>query len=174
MFLRRNHFIEKKFNWSFVFILNMKDFVQPTQKGNKTCSCKIDLKFHPNWFKDDFHIHLATLIGQRPIVDIRVKSESDKPWQVLALANTSKLNLRQFSLLNILYLFSFLTYFIILTLIATIHLFQVFRFLSPLVVSCQVNFFSTTNFHHVWHGFFVCFTCQPWSFENLLWIFQEN
>ena len=58
-----------------------------------------------------------------------------------ALASTSNVNLRQFSLLNILHLFSFLTYFIILTLIARTHLFQVSCFLSPLVVSCQVNLF---------------------------------
>ena len=62
------------------------------------------------------------------------------------LASTSNVNLRQFSLLNILHLFSFLTYFIIVTLIAPIHLFQVSCFLSPLVVNCQVNLFFDEQF----------------------------
>ena len=31
--------------------------------------------------RDDFHIHLAMLIGQRPIVGTKVKSKSDKLWQ---------------------------------------------------------------------------------------------
>ena len=75
------------------------------------------------------------------------------------LASTSNVNLRQFSLLNILHLFSFLTYFTILILIATIHLFQVSCFLSPLVVSCQVNLFMKTNFRHVLDCCFVCCTC---------------
>ena len=62
-----------------------------------------------------------------------------------ALASTSNVNLRQFSLLNILYLFLFLTYFIILTL-ATIHLFQVSCFLSPLLISCWLNLFFDNQF----------------------------
>ena len=31
--------------------------------------------------RDDVHIHLATLIGQRPMVGTRVKFQSEKPWQ---------------------------------------------------------------------------------------------
>ena len=63
-----------------------------------------------------------------------------------SVASISNVNLRQFSLLNILFLFLVLTYFILLNLIAIIHLFQVSCILSSLVVSCQVNLFFKDQF----------------------------
>ena len=46
----------------------------------------IENSYQPDFFpklfvRDDVHIHLATLISQRPIVGTRAKSESGKPWQ---------------------------------------------------------------------------------------------
>ena len=47
---RSNRFIGKKFNWSFMFILNVKNFVKPSQKPNKMCSWIRDLKFYLKHF----------------------------------------------------------------------------------------------------------------------------
>ena len=57
-------------------------------------------------------------------------------------------NQRQISLLNILYLFSFLTYFIILILIATTHLIQTSCYCLYQQLATRWIFFSMTNFCH--------------------------